>query len=516
MPIEGSSAKPLPDDTLLAEAVMNGGMVTVIDPADLKSNQFQLVKNARIRFDKTSRRPGKTAYGPTKPTSTSIKKLFGYRKDLVTNYRLRFTELDIYYTDEGSWTQLTGDLNNDSDDFYTIAQVEEILVFVNNGKNRIQKIDLDAGTFSDLGEVAPFAKCVTGFSNRVFAANLGDTLEAASSGAWSGDLNFTEFDGAVDPSAGISPITEGAKDIADPFVFVQGFTSVMAMVRENSLWLCTKIPSATNPFNFYQAVPGYGTTAPNSCTIGKQQLIIFDPRSKNCFAFKLDGSIEEIGTPIEDQFLDNVDNPMAFQGEYSKFFNEYYLRAEGKLWTFNFNTKAWQYDEIEDVSHIAVVDVYSPYTSIDDLTGTIDDLVGTIDDLSVTPVAQQTLMFGYENGDVTIEDEQADDDNGDTYDFEVRSKKFQDSVDIGLSQMFFSYKASLTGTLTLQYTKNDGSTWVTAKSWTLLDDGIAHDIYFKRHIKARSLVWRLVASDGLFDLLRYEIYVNDGGETRDE
>jgi len=49
----------------LAVGVMNGGMIGDIDPADIKENQASLLRNARVRRDKTSRRPGKSSFLPT-------------------------------------------------------------------------------------------------------------------------------------------------------------------------------------------------------------------------------------------------------------------------------------------------------------------------------------------------------------------------------------------------------------------------------------------------------------------
>src|SRR6266702_5725619 len=55
---------PLLQEQLWAEAKVNGGMVTSIDPADIPEAALTLAKNTRVRYDKTSRRFGFSPFGP--------------------------------------------------------------------------------------------------------------------------------------------------------------------------------------------------------------------------------------------------------------------------------------------------------------------------------------------------------------------------------------------------------------------------------------------------------------------
>ena len=59
--IPGLRSGKLPVERPLVVAVMNGGMVADIDPADIKDNQASLLKNARVRRGKTTRRFGKSS-----------------------------------------------------------------------------------------------------------------------------------------------------------------------------------------------------------------------------------------------------------------------------------------------------------------------------------------------------------------------------------------------------------------------------------------------------------------------
>ncbi|KKL59020.1 hypothetical protein LCGC14_2219550, partial [marine sediment metagenome] len=196
--IPGSRSGRLPKEVPLAVAIMNGGMVADIDPADIKDNQASLLKNARVRRDKTSRRFGKSSFLPTKPNSNAVQRLFDFRIGETTFYRLRFTSAGIYFTDGVTWTQLTGTFSGKPTDMATVLGT----LVVANGIDRLRKLDLDAETISDLGDIAPFSKYVTGFSERVVGANNGNSDEAVETLSWSGNRNLDEFDALEDISSG--------------------------------------------------------------------------------------------------------------------------------------------------------------------------------------------------------------------------------------------------------------------------------------------------------------------------
>ena len=103
----GTSLKEIP----LAVAVVNGGMVADIDPADIKDNQASLLRNARVRRDKTTRRFGKSSHLPAKPNSNAVVRLFDYTIGDFTTFTIRFASGDAYFTTGSAWTQLVGTLS---------------------------------------------------------------------------------------------------------------------------------------------------------------------------------------------------------------------------------------------------------------------------------------------------------------------------------------------------------------------------------------------------------------------
>jgi len=135
--IPGIRSGRLPEIRPFAIGVMNGGMVADIDPVDIKENQASLLRNARVRRDKTSRRPGKSSFLPTKPNSNPVIRMFDFKIGDFTTYRIRITASDIYFTDGGSWTQLIGTFLSRPTD---LAVVLGTLV-VANGIDRLRKLD---------------------------------------------------------------------------------------------------------------------------------------------------------------------------------------------------------------------------------------------------------------------------------------------------------------------------------------------------------------------------------------
>ncbi len=495
-------------------AVMNGGMVADIDPADIKDNQASLLVNARVRRDKTTRRFGKSAFLPTKPNSDSVVRLFDYKVGNFTTFTIRFAPGNAYFTTGSAWTQLVGTLSAKITD---LAVVLGTLV-VGNGVDRLRKLDISAETISDLGTIAPFAKYVTGFSERVVGANTGSSDAAAETIAWSGNRNLSEFDALKDISAGNKRLDTSPRTIVDPIKGIFGFSSVMIIPRERSIWLATQNPVASNPFNTFRAVPGVGTDLSGSIAIGKEKIIFLDARTRDVIVYSPGNPIESIGSPIRDSILANITDPGALRSTYFEYEDEYYITiteaATVKIWVVNFRTNTWQYDEVPNLTSIDSLSLFSSYTSFDDATGTFNAASGTFDAASVDPISIPTLVYGYSDGVILKEDSSVQQDNSVDYTFELRSKEFKIiKEDIVITRILIEYQATVSDTLILSFSKDGGTTWIIAKTHTTLT-GKVRRLKFQRQIRTERLMWRLTATGGQFDILGYEIDVSAGGETK--
>ena len=514
--IPGLRAGRLPVERPLAVAVMNGGMVADVDPADIKDNQASLLKNARIRRGKTTRRFGKSSYLPTKPNSNAVIRMFDHRIGEFTFYRVRLTVNNIYFTDGSSWTQIAGTFLSKPLD---IASILGTLV-VADGINRLQKIDLEAETISGLGTIAPRAKYVTGFSERVVGANVGNSDEAIESLWWSGNRNLDEFDALEDISAGNKRLDTSPRTVVDPISGVFGFSSVMIIPRERSIWLATQNPIASNPFNTFRAVPGIGTDLPGSIAIGREKIIFVDSRTRDVIVYSPGNPIQSIGSPIRDVILDNITDAEAISSTYFESEDEYFVTitesATVKVWVVNIKSGVWQYDEVPNLTSLDSLTGFSSYTSFDDATGTFNAASGTFDAASVTPVVVPVLVYGYSTGLLLKEDSSVQQDNSVDYTFELRSKEFKTiKEDIVITRILIEYQATVSGSIILQYSRDGGTTWKTGKTVTT-NTGKVREIRLKKQIRTRRLMWRVTATDGQFDILGYEVDISVGGESKGE
>lgn len=544
-PIPGLRSQELEEELPFAEGVLNGGMVLNVDPTDLENNQSSLLVNARVRRDKTSRKPGQSSFLPTKPNSNGVIRVIDFKEGVFTIYRLRFTETEAHYTTGTDWTalgnfeenltydQLVGTIDNlagrmnDLNDLAItqnfrgrLTDVATVLgsFIVANGVSRLRLLNLDKNRFQDLGDKAPQAKYVTGFVERVVAANLGDSDAASESYAWSGNRNLTEWDPLVDLSSGEKRLDSGAKRTVDPISGIFSFSTVSIIIREDSIMRGIPTGSTLDPINFTTAIPGIGSNLPGSIVLGKNKIIFVDAKLRDVIIYIPGQQPVSIGLPVRDTLLTSLDDPAKL---FSGFFgneDEYYFgvneESTVKIWIVNAETGKWVYDELPNCESINALEVLSDYTTIDALSGTIDALSGTMDDLSKAPKRAELLAYGFSDGTITQENSAVQQNNGVDYTFEHRWKEFKfPKVDMTTSKFLVEYQATTAGTLTLQYSKDGGTIWTTAKAVTSLT-GKKRLLIFRKQIRTRRIIWRLTATDGAFDLLGYEMSVTGEGDSR--
>ena len=518
--LRGMSPHKLAESTLFASSMLNKGMYTNIDPADIPDGALVIARNARVRYDKTIRRSGKSVYSAAAPNANQVKRLITYEPSKGTIYVIRLTQTGGHYTDGIGWTALAGTIAG-GDNFIDTAVAEGTLVIA-NGEDRLQKIDLSLGTISDLGTIAPRARYCTGFAERVVAASVGTTPNGTSTLYWSGNQNITEFDAAEDISAGNKPIVTSGKDSVDPISGLFGLTNVMIIPRESSIWLATKQPIASNPFNTYSALSGIGADLPSA--IARTESGIIFPSVENGAIFdytpgqQLTGD-SDIAWTVNDELFAAIEDSAILFSDYNKNKKEFMFGIPEsdfggcKLWIWNRITKAWSYDEVDDASAILSHIRLSDYTSFDDLTGTFDALTGTFDGLSVTPKRETVVLLGYNDGVILEEDSSVVKDNTVAFTFEARSKEFKfPREDTLMSELKFEYNGITAGTFAVQYSKDHGTNWITASNPSIVV-GSAELLTFKKPVKARRIMWRITSLDGDFELINYEVSVYVSGES---
>jgi len=513
------------------EARVNLGMITQIDPSDIPTGALQLAKNATVRFDRTSRRYGTVLLTPIKPNALTVLKTLFIKKNNGSPYTLRFTPTTVHSRQAAGWSPYTtlAALTGTVSDRISTAFVLDNLVFANNGADEIQLVNFAAETHADLGN-APKYRYVTGFYNRVVGAALRGVNEVQI--GWSGDGNIAEWNPITDESSGNSPLVESPSDLSDYITGVFGLSNVLIVLREQSVWVGYKQPIAQFPFNFQAAIPGVGCDAPHSATVILGGVAWLDTRTAGVYAYTPGGELDRIGQNVESEIIKNVTDPKNIFGSYNPVFNEYTVCIPQvgstlvRAWTYNFRTKAWVFSEYDSITSLDDTDLGTAGTTIDQLVGSIDNLQGTIDSLSPTAVNISTRLFGKNTGDILLENPNADRDaqltptsanDGLIYETVLATKTFNiPEVDTYIAQVRIDYRPIKQCTLTLEYSKDGGDTdgsWKVAKSVTPVLINKTQLLIFNKNIKTRKFAFRVRASNGLFELVAFEIHVYPGGKS---
>jgi len=523
---------------LLSEVRVDGGMNTRIDAADIPQNQLVLARNVYVDADKLIRFDGTILLTPPKPATDlldlengdqllqedtfdilldqgntePINVLYTFQRFNGTTVFLRFTDNKVWRRLSNSWLEVT------SATPYTLPTGGRVrllpfndrLFFV-SGTNNIYEIDFTANTYAYLGNAGKY-KYITGFFNRIVGANKYDTSTPNPTlVAWSGDLNFAQWDANVDISAGSTPLLEAASDFADPISGLFGFASVMLILRERSLWTAQKRPVASNPFLFQAAYPFVGCDTPNSAVQKRNGIIWYDYRSNQVYDYTLGDRPREVGEAVRDNIKPKITNKENPIGSYNPITNEYILTIPGTnttvtyAYVLNLNNGAWTERTIENCTCIYAFDDTSAALLIDELSGTIDELSGTINDLANLTTSPPTLYYGMSQGDILIASP-VDTDNGASIETILQSKIFKlyDRY-ISITRIRFTYIPLRAGEFTVQY--NNGNGWTTYKTVTfdLNAVGIRSRVACTKQVRAREFQWRITSLAGNFATLDYSI-----------
>ena len=523
---------------LLSEVRVDGGMNTRIDAADIPQNQLVLARNVYVDADKLIRFDGTILLTPPKPATDlldlengdqllqedtfdilldqgntePINVLYTFQRFNGTTVFLRFTDNKVWRRLSNSWLEVT------SATPYTLPTGGRVrllpfndrLFFV-SGTNNIYEIDFTANTYAYLGNAGKY-KYITGFFNRIVGANKYDTSTPNPTlVAWSGDLNFAQWDANVDISAGSTPLLEAASDFADPISGLFGFASVMLILRERSLWTAQKRPVASNPFLFQAAYPFVGCDTPNSAVQKRNGIIWYDYRSNQVYDYTLGDRPREVGEAVRDNIKPKITNKENPIGSYNPITNEYILTIPGTnttvtyAYVLNLNNGAWTERTIENCTCIYAFDDTSAALLIDELSGTIDELSGTINDLANLTTSPPTLYYGMSQGDILIASP-VDTDNGASIETILQSKIFKlyDRY-ISITRIRFTYIPLRAGEFTVQY--NNGNGWTTYKTVTfdLNAVGVRSRVACTKQVRAREFQWRITSLAGNFATLDYSI-----------
>lgn len=564
-----------------AESRINGGLITIVDPADIPTNALQEALNCVVRYDKTIRRPGTIKFsvngGQTQianPDTQRVLAIRTFQLQDTTQYTLRFTPSTVNILGNSVWQPITpasptyilpgttailpGGISGQIGDRFSTALVFNKFLFVNNGVNPIMALDLVENTYAPLvinnqdgqglgtpGGVSTNFRYITGFFNRVVGAAIAGQNEVYI--GWSGDgptdnaslpgetFGYTQFDPAVDQTAGNAPLEDSPSDLSDPITGLFGFTNVMIVLREKSVWMATKQPIPTDPFNFFAFIPGIGCDCPYSAQIVDDGVAWLDQRKNTVYYFVPGQGIQPIGRPIENIIFQGLTSLTDIFSSYDPTNADYTICVPQsasrtvKTYTYNFRSQCWTRSEYDNISSLDDQDVQSGQLEIEDLVGSIEDLQGAIFQLVGSTELFSTRIYGRNDGGIMLDNVTAQQDNmtnnttldGEEFTTTFISKDFEIPVDDAYwAQIKLEYVETVGGSATLFYNKQTGakslqdSSWKVAKQFQPNALTVPDLITYTKQIKSRRLAWRLDIQAGGFAIVSYEVQYFPSGKQR--
>lgn len=496
------------EPAILAEARIDGGQNTRIDPADLPNDTFVDARNVRVTSDRTQRAVGTAVFTPVKPNSNRVLLFTSAKRFDGTSIYMRFDTQKLHRITAGSWVEITGS------GFASGVTQRPRLVTLNdryffiNGRDYIQEINFTANTYARLGN-APRYTYACGFFNRLVGANLYDASSPNPVQiGWSGDINFGEWNPATDVSAGSTPLVEAQSDYQEAITGIFGFAQVMLILRERSLWTATKRPVASNPFAFQAAFPYVGCDSPNSAAQTRNGLCWYDLRTNQVYVYTVGDRPREIGDPIKNDLRRLIADPELIQGDYDPIRDRYSLTIPSPtsstthIFVFDFSSASWVYDTRENVFGSYALDNVDQQLAIEQLSGAIADLTGNIEDLEGDSTPPQ-MYYALNNGDILVGDS-----NIDAEESILQSKLYaQPDAQVVVQKLALKYVPRRIGSFTLEYSTNAGQSWRTYKTVTMdaNDVGKRREVVCVKAVRAPEYQWRFRCAEGDLELLEYRI-----------
>lgn len=504
-----------------------GGMNTFQDPVNIDPSQWVSLLNVTNRNSKLSRRAGGSLIGPAKPDSNEVLSFYTttlWNGDAV---QLRFTPSTLNSRSGSVWNLFGGEsmTGGDKDRIRIINFIDRIF-FSNNGVDPIREVNLSAQTIDVLGN-APRFKYICAIADRIVGAYLiGDdpSTDNPTLVGWSGDINLSEWDPNTDFSAGSNPLYESQSQYSEFITGIFGFETVLLVMRQRSIVMGTLQASATDPFYFFTAVPGVGSDSPDTIQQIPGGLIWYDYRTRMVYQYAVAQSsygvangVNLIGLPISETLTNQITDNTTLFSSFDPINLEYQLCIPvassniTRIWTYNLKMKAWSFDEVANVSSIDNVEFSQANGTIGDLVGTIGDLIGTIEDLSPN-LNKSTRFYSLVSGDIEQYDATVDQDNDLDYTTTIESKVYELPVlDASFQRIRLEIIVRSTSILTLSYSKDNGVTWSVYKTITLnpIVGGLNNQrqlVIASKHIRSRQLKFKIDCSEGLWDIVGYEVH----------
>lgn len=445
--------------------------------------------NIRVRRSVIEKRPGRESFGD------SMGERVLYLGELDTGATTHFVRIGLTKFEEANkltqvWTSranaaLTATLADRISVAFPLLSGNRILTYT-NGVDAIRKWT-GSGNDADLGGTPPKCKFLLYFSSYLILANItndgfGNVRPWRVQWSDTGDPeNWTTG------NSGSRELLEDSSEITAVGYFGQYAT----IHKDNAIYVCYPVNSSSI-FQFERKETGAGAalgTPVLSLPTGEQMFLSRD-------GFRLFNGVGAplIDVPISDEIREYL-NPQHAYKTWAKI-----VRENDEAWfgvpigdqeepstifKFNYVTRQIYKDTGEDFTACGDYKNTEGQTTWDELSHTWDSWLGPWDSISLSSL-NPIIAFGTSEG-LVLKQSTGSSDSGEAIESDWKSKSFSSS-DYNLPSGYLmewseiNIVAKGTGTLTVQYSMDDGTTWLNAGSITLDDDYPADEdpqiIYF--------------------------------------
>lgn len=497
------------EETLVEDTLL-GGLSTIGDAADIENNQFRVAKNVVFRDGKCSVRPGNAIIYAPVANALDVVTLKLHYTVALGRLTLRFTPTTIHRIGTGAWTAINGGaiLGTRQNRSNTVTAADR---FFFTSQLALQEINFTTNTYATLGN-SPATKFIANFNNRLVAA-----YEYTGAGGgedklmWSGNLNYAEWNAAVDPSAGFVKLLSNSGGTSDPIAGLFVIGERLYILRENSIWIADIQPSATSPFRFTEYKTNIaGCDSPFTAIATLNGFAWFDRRSNTAYLFKPQEMADPV--PISNDIRDFIKAEIGFAGylnptqelyasyntaedEYSLVIPRYTAVAYTREVIYNLRNKTW-------TSHLRDQPISAIVSGIYPLTGG-----GSI----------QGRLSGHLDGSITSESATKNSDAvplaNEPFQVELRSKVWKmprNGMYIKTIRFDYISRGGFLGSINFSYSKNGkdftgGVGFIGYPAGT--DDNRRKSKVFHINVRADLFQWELISAEGLYDLLGFEVVI---------
>lgn len=516
------------------------GYVPDADPAQIPLSALTIASNATFIRNMLFRRNGVNQWPTTKPNSNKVMAIFPFFEPTTGLSILRFTRNTIHKATSAGWTPITPSgipaMTGTDEDYFSFAVIDNRMFFT-NGVDPIRELDIIALTYKQLGN-APSYKYITAAFNRIVGVNLTGVSPETSQVGWSGESNYAEWNPLVDISAGSQILTSSPNNLIDDCTGVFFTGNVLIVPRQQSIWMGTHTPSATNPFQFFVQIPTIGADVPRTIKLTDYGLVWLSNQTSHIYVWTPGSAVGDPDSLIISRQisralrmkLNSANAVWADYGQEGKIYDIYTLgitSQSAEAFEYNFATKAWTTNNVGSNPTTTFTSNYAnSSTTIDDLLGTINSLVGTIDSLGGLQ-QNSTRIFGFLNGELGTEQlfsglsEELSNisvtDLANAFETEFRTKILEappdDTYLTLIRAMIYPYTI---GSITLERSKDDGNTWTVMKTYVVTEISKQQFIQVKKVMKARRYQWRIKTSNCMFAFAGFFVRALSSGVSNTE